>query len=104
MYNNEERAYARSIVKTDGIKAGLSAKILLRVGKKHVTRSVKITSKLKTVSQKKKDFAQENTVTVLNSLRRNEIKILKDQYFDLTSRQKKKYRSLDNYIKQFATY
>ena len=103
-YNNLERAFARSIVKTDGIKAGLSAKILLRVGKKHVATKVRITGKLKTVAQKRKDLIQENTVSELKRSRYNEIQILKDRFFDLSSRQKKKYGSLDNYIKEFATY
>lgn len=103
-YNQVERAIARSLVKSDGIKVALNARILSRLaGKKHICKKVKITGKLKTAAQNRKNSLQENTVANIERLRRDEIYMLKNQYFELSSRQKKKAGTLQQFIAAKAT-
>lgn len=103
-YNKVERALARSLVKSDGIKIALNARIISRLeGKKHIATKVKITGKLKTAAQNRKNSLQENTVANVERLRRDEIYMLKNEYFELTSRQKKKAGTLQQFIAAKAT-
>lgn len=105
-YTGEERAIARSIIKSDGIKAGLSAKIILRVGKKHIATKVKITGKLKGAAQNRKNSLQENTVAMVEKQRREEKSELTTEFYQLTSRAKKKLncKTLQDYLNLKATY
>ena len=107
-FTPEERAIARSLVKTDGIKTALNSKVLLRVRSKGKSSKVRITNKVKNRAQNAKNAIQEKTVANIERLRREEHKILTSQYYEfiytLSTRQKKKFMKLEEYIKMNAIY
>lgn len=104
-FTSGERAIARSLVKTDGIKVALNARIILRVKARGTGSKVKITSKLKGINQGRKDRIQENTIAVLQRNREAEIRFLTDEWYDMSSRNKKKNGGeLKNYLALKTTY
>lgn len=103
-YTSLERAYARSIVKNEGIRKALRTKIVLRVKARGTASKVKITSKLKSTNQERKNRIQENSIANLEKLRKNEIIFLTDEFFELSSRNKKKFKNLQDFISSKAVY
>lgn len=106
-YTKLERAYVRSIIEKYGIKTGLNAKILMRVKSRGKAAKVRITNKTKSRAQNAKDAIQENTVRNIERSRLRELRENTDAYYDyiysLSSRQKKKAPTLEQYLKNLQT-
>ena len=102
-YTAGERAVARSLVNSDGIRVALQARIMLRVKSRGKSDTVKITSKLRSVNQDRKNRIQENIVSDLEKLRAAERFTLQNEWFIMNSAGKKKYKTLRNFIDCKAT-
>lgn len=102
-YTAGERAIARSLVISDGIKVALRAKILLRVKARGTSDRVRITSKLRSTNQDRKNRIQENTISDLEKLRAAERFTLQNEWFIMNSAGKKKFKTLRNFIDCKAT-
>ena len=103
-YTAGERAVARSLVKSDGIRTALNARITLRVKSRGKSDKVRITSKLRSTNQSRKNRIQENCVADLEKLRAAERFTLQNEWFIMNSAGKKKFQTLRNFIDCKATY
>ena len=107
IFNNEKDTYkahkkaAQTKVLLKAGKAQTAGDVELSNGKTikriaHGVKSIKITAKVK---QKRQNEAQYMHQRFMNEAREHKIRELQDSYYKLSSRQKKKVGSIQNYIK-----